>query len=69
MCVPLHAGKQWYPGDGRVLPLEKALKLVSLFVRQEMRLRTALVSGDAIAIAPASGMSKGLCSTLGAWYY
>eukprot|EP00752_Nemacystus_decipiens_P005910 g5342.t1 len=42
---------KWYPGDGRVLPLEEALKLVSVFVRQEMRLRVALASGDAIAVA------------------
>lgn len=45
---------QWYPGDGRVLPLEEALKLVSVFVRQEMRLRMALVSGDAVAASPVS---------------
>ncbi|CAM9561470.1 unnamed protein product, partial [Ectocarpus sp. 8 AP-2014] len=45
---------QWYPGDGRVLPLEEALKLVSVFVRQEMRLRVALVSGDAVAASPVS---------------
>lgn len=51
---------QWYPGDGRVLPLEEALKLVSVFVRQEMRLRVALAAGDAIAVAVAEPTSTGV---------
>ncbi|CAM9795603.1 unnamed protein product [Ascophyllum nodosum] len=38
---------KWYPGDGRVLPLEEALKLVCRFVGQEMQLRAALVAGEA----------------------
>lgn len=51
---------QWYPGDGRVLPMEEALKLVCLFVGQEMQLRAALVAGEAgwssstLGVAPAS---------------
>lgn len=40
-----------------MLPLEEALKLVSRFVRQEMRLRVALVSGDAMAATPLPGVA------------
>lgn len=48
VCVFCYVALQWYPGDGRVLPLEEALRLVSRFVRQEMQLRSALFSGDAV---------------------
>lgn len=47
-----------------MLPLEEALRLVSRFVGQEMRLRTALASGDAIAISPASGAASASAGTL-----
>lgn len=51
---------QWYPGDGRVLPLEEALKLVSRFVLQEMRLRRALVTGSTFAETASHGESTPL---------
>lgn len=37
------------------------MKLVSVFVRQEMRLRSALVGGDAIAVAPAASTGAMPC--------
>lgn len=53
--------RQWYPGDGRVLPLEEALKLVSALVRQEISLRVALAAGDAIPVPVAEATSTGVC--------